>query len=353
MNSSRKRRRTGFTLVELLVVIAIIGILVALLLPAVQAAREAARRMSCSNNIKQLGIACHNYLDVYKTFPMSYGRISGGTAIWNEPANPTTRQTSWIMGSLPFLEQKPLYDRIDFNIDVTLDPRNTVNGGTITNPANPSNAWVARQVIPGLICPSDGATRFKVLGGRTNRLQNGAAWAVTNYKGVCGANWQWGTYRVQPPSPLAATPFGLQSGDGLDTGNGIFYRATNATRFCVTRVGAVIDGTSNTLMIGEAIPAWCTHTWWWWFNGTTATTAIPLNARAQCAAGVNNPNKASGLVACATDWNNNYSFMSMHPGGGQFCLADGSVRFLSDTIDINNYRSLATMATGETAQLQD
>jgi hypothetical protein len=253
---------------------------------------------------------------------------------------------------LPFIEQKPLYDQIDFNYDVTLDPRN----GTITNPNNPSNAYVARTVIPGFLCPSDGLNNKGILGSRANRSSGGKQWAVNNYKGVCGSNWNTGAFRsdARPPQgsnlpDFANTQWG-RTGDGLDAGNGIFYRGGRAdiNRQSATPIAAVTDGTSNTLMIGEAIPRWCTHTWWWWFNGTTATCAIPLNARAQCQ---NTGNKVADLNQCWGQWQNNYSFMSMHPNGGQFALADGSTRFVTENIDLTIYRSLGTMQNGEVAQL--
>ena len=98
--------------------------------------------MTCSNNLKQLALACHNYVDVFSTAPLSYGQVSGAPSLWIEPVNPTARQSSWIMQCLPFIEQRPLYDQIDRNYDLTLDPRNFVNGGTILAPADPSNAWV-------------------------------------------------------------------------------------------------------------------------------------------------------------------------------------------------------------------
>jgi type II secretory pathway pseudopilin PulG len=259
--------------VELLVVIAIIGILVALLLPAVQAAREAARRLTCSNNLKQLGLACLNYVDAFKKMPLSYGQVTAGPSLWSEPANPSSRQSSWIIQCLPFTERKQLYDLVDFNFDVTLDPRNFFNGASISYPASPSNAWIAKQVIPTLLCPSDGITSSRIMPNRSNRLAGGAAWAVTNYKGVAGANWAWGNFQVIPPSPLSNTPFG-QTGDGLDRGNGLIFRAALPSNPCSTRMAAVTDGVSNTFMLGEAVAGFSTHNWWWWCNGTTATTAI-------------------------------------------------------------------------------
>jgi prepilin-type N-terminal cleavage/methylation domain-containing protein len=350
MSRAHFRSRSGFTLVELLVVIAIIGILVALLLPAVQAAREAARKIGCANNLKQLALGCQNYLDVHHTLPLNYGSVGPGGSLWTEPAHPSARQTSWILQCLPFIEQRTLYDQVNFNIDVTLDPRNFSGGANIASPARPSNAWVARQPVPGLICPSDGVTVSKVLSSRANRQAGGAAWGVTNYKGVSGANWSWGNFRVVPPSPYAETQFG-PTGDGMDLGNGVFFRGAIPGRPCATRTSAITDGLSSTLMIGEAVGAWSTHTWWFWLNGTTATTAIPLNVRAQCYMGLKLPSKNAGLAACASDWANNCSFMSLHPGGAQFALADASVRFLQDTVDLDVYRGLATISNSEPVNL--
>ena len=354
MRTSRPLR--GFTLVELLVVIAIIGILVSLLLPAVQAAREAARRMQCSNNLKQLALACHNYHDTFQTFPMNYA-TTPSRQHWRDPTNPAHRSTSWMVQVLPFIEQGALYDMIDFNWDVRLDPR---NGSNVNQPNQPSNAFVAQTVVSAYLCPSDGLNNKGRMASRANRNAGTPRpqWAVNNYKGVLGSNWAWGNFRTSPRPPANSgipdfcnTQWG-RTCDGLDAGNGIFFRGGRADiqRESVTDIAEVQDGTSNTLLLGEAIPRWCTHTWWWWFNGTTATTAVPLNARAQrpnCQSG----NRTADLNCAWGDWPNNYSFMSMHPGGGQFALADGSVRFVTDSIDLTTYRSLGTKHNGEAAQV--
>lgn len=347
------RRRLGFTLVELLVVIAIIGVLVALLLPAVQAAREAARRSSCSNNLKQLAIGCHNYHDVILKFPLNYA-ITPGNNHWPDPPDALHRSTSWMVQVLPFIEQKPLYDMFDFNFDVRLDPR---NGPTVNAPNNPSNAFAARTVVKTYLCPSDGLNNGGILNQRQNAPGSGKTWAVNNYKGVCGSNWAWGNFPTATPPTGSTLPnfnstqWGV-SQDGLDAGNGIFFRGGRAdiARHSCTPMAAITDGTSNTLMIGETIPRWCTHTWWYWFNGTTATTAVPLNNRAFCQT---TASRNADLAACWEDWPNNYTFMSQHPGGGQFALADGSVRFVANTIDLTLYRSLGTMQNGEAAQLSN
>jgi prepilin-type N-terminal cleavage/methylation domain-containing protein len=350
---ARRRVRQGFTLVELLVVIAIIGILVALLLPAVQAAREAARRMSCGNNLKQLALGCHNYHDTFKTFPMNYAR--GATSHYADPVGPTHRSTSWMVQVLPFIEQQSLYNMMDFNWDIRLDPR---NGPTPASPNNPSNLYLARTVVPGFLCPSDGLHNKGRLASRANRSNPGnPELAINNYKGVCGANWAEAPYAtVTPPAGSTAINFNAtiwgNQNNGLDRGNGIFWRGgeANLGREGTTPMQAISDGTSNTFMLGEAVPRWCTHSHWTYFNGTTATCAIPLNAPAFCQT---TGNRINDLNACWGSWQQNYSFMSLHPGGGQFSLADGSTRFVSQTIDLIMYRSLATKQNGETASIPE
>ncbi len=310
------RRSRGFTLVELLVVIAIIGILVALLLPAVQAAREAARRMSCGNNLKQLGLAMHNYLDTYKSLPIHYGQ-GGGVA--GTPYNNTNAGRSWIVGILPFIEQGPLYDQI------------------LPGPLSlPANTTVAGTAISALLCPSDGLNQDGRMAGRANV---GGTWGVNNYKAVAGGNWNWGDHLnvIQPAAKWN------NSNNGLDRGNGVICRNGDNQPVNFVKLQAITDGTSGTLMIGEAVPAWCNHTWWWWFNGTTATCGVPLNYRKNLGTGV--------LSGALGDWGRNYSFFSQHPGGAQFTLCDASTRFVGETIDLIIYRQLATINGSEPVQV--
>ena len=330
--SSPSRARRGFTLVELLVVIAIIGILVALLLPAIQAAREAARRTECTNNIKNLALACQNYHDTYSQFPLNYAQ-------WNMTDPSNGRSTSWLVQVLPFIEQQALYDTIDFNYGVRNDPRNTAT-------PNVSNEEVAFTAIDSFTCPSDthdGRMALNRANYSTGANGRSNQWGVNNYKGCAGANWGWGSYQVRS-GPLAGTPYGTVDANGLDRGNGIFHRGNNDPSPRLRRMAGVTDGTSSTFMIGEAVPAWCTHTWWWWCNGATATTAVPLNVSAVCK---DTGNRERDLTDCRGDWPNNYSFMSRHPGGGNFALADASTRFIADSIEINLYRRLGCMVDGE------
>ncbi len=338
------RIRKGFTLVELLVVIAIIGILVGLLLPAVQAAREAARRMQCSNNVKQLGLATHNYHDSFKSFPVC---MFEPTSAITSPV--MGRQTSWMIGVLPFIEQTALFNTIDFNRGLSNDPR-------APGPTNPpqinSNPWVATQTVPGFKCPSD-ATESRL----RNRIDTVGSvlptieFAITSYKGVAGANWQWGVYQ-SAAAPWTSSRFGT-SGNGLDFGNGIFPRGWNKPY--KSNMRDITDGTSNTFMIGEAIANYSRWNWWYLNNGTVATTSIPLNAAAACSlyTPLTGMNKKAGLRLCIDDWNNNYAFASDHTGGGNFGLADGSVRFISDSVSRDIYRGMATIGGGEVASTND
>jgi len=325
-------RSRGFTLIELLVVIAIIAVLIALLLPAVQQAREAARRTQCKNNMKQLGLSLQNYHDTYNVFPICYfdTSIGGGPINW--------RSESWITGVLPFMDQAPLFNLINFSYGLTNDPRSPGYPANPTAP-NPSNAWVAQQPLTVLKCPSD--LSLTQLGGRSD---GGAGnFGTTCYKACAGANWGWGTWQSGSTGVYAQSRWGATS-NGLDNGNGLLFRGWGFPYS--TRIRDVADGTSNTFAMGEAIPNYSQWNWWWLNNATTATCSIPLNALPQCggAAGLS---VNAGMQACAGDWPNNYAFWSMHTGGANFAMVDGSVTFISQNIDYNAYRSLATIAGSE------
>ncbi len=321
-------KRRAFTLVELLVVIAIIGILIALLLPAVQAAREAARRAQCTNNAKQLALAMHNYHDTYKMLPSCHGG--------NRQYNYTNTGRSWMQSILPYVEQQPLYDQIEFGLQV--------GQGNPGDADYTVNTEVSRTVIPAFLCPSD-SNQEGLMANRANMPTGGGgsssdSRAITNYKACAGSNWGWGDSICRhsfPKGRHGTTQNGLDRGDGIICRNSDGHRANN------TRFRDISDGTSNTFAVGEAVPRWCTHTWWYWFNGTTATCGIPLNYESNII--VTDP--AHTLETRWTDWGNNYSFMSRHPGGANFALCDGSVTFISETIDLMAYRRMACMTDGE------
>lgn len=322
----------GFTLVELLVVIAIIGILVALLLPAVQAAREAARRMSCGNNLKQLSLACHNYHDTYKKLPPT---------TYDGQYSTNSRGYSWITKVLPFIEQQPLYDGIGINLGGNIPT--TAGGGTSgmgLRMVDQLNGVRVHQIqLAAVRCPSDVTPELSTT--LANGLGGNGGGAPTSYKGVSGSNWNWGvaTNRRNYAAPMT---------DGLMRGSGVFDRrmieAANkswTTDNNVVSFKDVTDGTANTLMIGESANKISDHTGSWvHFNHTTATCAIPVNFR-----------QPNGQLWPTNDWGNNYSFHSYHPGGAQFGLVDGSVRFVSNTIDYTIYIGVATIGLNEVVQL--
>jgi len=309
----QRSRHAAFTLVELLVVIAIIGVLVALLLPAVQAAREAARRSQCSNNLRQMGLALHNYHDTHLAFPINY-RPKGTTgasdyATW-----------SWMQGILPYIEQANLFNQLSPSERMSL----------------PNNLQVANTPVKTFLCPSDGLTRGGMMSGRSD---SGGTKAVQNYKASCGAAWNWAFINMNNVRWGSTESNGLTKCDGLICSNSqgtppsdMGWVAKNMTRFAT-----ISDGTSNTFAIGEAIPAWSAWTWWYNQNAAVATCALPLNYK----------RGLEKLEDNVSNWNRNYGFYSLHPSGANFGMTDASVRFVPDNIDLNLYRALATTEGGE------
>ncbi len=317
-------RRPGFTLVELLVVIAIIGILVGLLLPAVQKIREAACRMKCSNNLKQLGLGLHNYEGVYHNLPVA-ARMS-----WSGGYNP---DWSWIAMILPYIEQNEAY----IACNVPNDP--LVNHLDITG-----TTW------PVLLCPSDpsGITSWSNNADSYGLFQVG----VTNYFACLGQNWGgdpgpngwasqgWpGGLDLRWCNPYDDDPNGTY--DGLDYGDGVFYGYQQylwGDNRPGTAFAGIRDGLSNTFMVGEGLINASYWNWWAYGNGAIRTAAIGPNAR-----------QLNGIPYDPWDWPNNFGFSSAHPGGVQIVYADGSVHFIADNIALPIYHAMATRAGGETA----
>jgi prepilin-type N-terminal cleavage/methylation domain-containing protein/prepilin-type processing-associated H-X9-DG protein len=298
-------RRSAFTLIELLVVIAIIAVLIGLLLPAVQKVRAASARSSCQNNLKQLALAVHKYIDTAKFFPTN----AGPGASYNN----STPSWSWLARILPNVEQDNLYQAC----------------GIPTANLNSNPAGIATPV-PTFLCPSDVA--INGLPKSSNDI--GTSLGQTNYKGVCGQNWAWGTYAGRN-SYGNSVP--VNSSNGLDQGDGIFYRTDGVpgtSGHGPLNLDLIKDGTSNTFMIGEDIPTvnnWCS---WPYFNYAVGTCAIPLNYQ-------DNPLNPG-------DWPNQYSFRSNHSQGANFAFADGHVQFINQNIAMTTYTALATYAGGET-----
>jgi prepilin-type N-terminal cleavage/methylation domain-containing protein/prepilin-type processing-associated H-X9-DG protein len=311
---SRPRPRSGFTLIELLVVIAIIAILIGLLLPAVQKVREAAARMQCQNNLKQLGLAVHNYHDANSRIPFNGDTVAktGCCVVSN------SLHWSWLARVLPYIEQDNVYKL--GGVDTT-----ALFVGTTPN------AILATQ-IKTFLCPSDNAQS----GPRTDCANFPAGMPVgqTNYKGVSGDNWAWGNYPYSPPSGVG--------NNGLDAGDGFFYRQDVLRRLTLPQIQ---DGTSNTLMVGEDSPEKNIHCAWPYSNTATGTCAIPPNI------GTLPFIVPAGVDVTPGNWPNVYSFRSKHTGGLNFAMGDGSVRFVSQSVSLDAYRAAASTNGGETLSL--
>lgn len=291
MNHTPRQRMRGFTLIELLVVIAIIAILIALLLPAVQQAREAARRSQCKNNLKQIGLALHNYHDIYDQFPI--GAQDGGAA--------NIEMWGWPAAILPQIDQAPLFNQLQIG-DLRLTD---VLADTNLRPLlkTPLNAFV---------CPSDPHGELMDIGGPngTGRHFNGVsgvgnAWraAKSNYIGNCGYN-------------------DVARGNDARHTRGVFQARNRSYKF-----RDIKDGTSNTIMVGERTSFCAAGSWagnrnprgggWQGADYTLGRTSIPIN----------HPSNAAH--------NCTEGFDSAHEGGAQFLLCDGSVQFISENIDYN------------------
>ncbi|MCI0461630.1 MAG: DUF1559 domain-containing protein [Gemmataceae bacterium] len=308
-------RRHAFTLIELLVVIAIIAILIGLLLPAVQKVREAAARAQCQNNLKQLALAVHNYHDAYKKFPPGFQRSGNGSPF---PAGvPTASRFSMYVVLLPFIEQNSIRTRWNIlNFDA--------NRGLEANGALPA------ITIPIMICPSSPSLPFV---DRNEATRNPPReWAFTSYVGNAG---------------LRAHPRGAQTMDG------VFWQNS------VVRLNGIIDGTSNTLLIGErnhhdpvvaALTPVPLGGWGWWVfpNGGDVMfgTSVPLNFQL--------PSNWTSLPAAqmsALEDDRINAAGSTHTGGANFAFADGSVQFIQDSIPLPTYRALSTRQGGEPVSL--
>lgn len=317
-------RRQGFTLIELLVVIAIIAILVALLLPAVQQAREAARRSTCKNNLKQLGIAIHNYHDTFSTIPMGSGRDSGGGG----------RLHSGLVGMTPFMEQGPLYDLIVGGGTAAAVNGTTNFSGNTFNPWD-TNHKAVRAQIPGLLCPSDKVIE-DIVEGQTNYMMSRGDGAWDAHPGWNG-----------------------NGGRGL---RGFFVGGANGSGF--RRFRDIEDGLSNTIAMGERIKAQTNGSsitagastnygqGSWRDNAGACLTQVgadgvyPANLRQYSGrrwmdgrmpytgmTTVLGPNKGSCVDG---ERDGIVDPTSKHRGGAQVLLGDGGVRFISENINTGN-----------------
>ncbi len=307
-----RRTDTGFTLVELLVVIAIIGILIGLLLPAVQSAREAARRMQCTNHLKQVGLALQNYENNYGVYPF------GAYMVWSGPEE-DYRRGSILIRLLPFLEQQALYDAFDF--DETVTDSQTLGG---------SSEKIASVVVPTYVCPSDTHGGVSTSGRAYHNYvaSHGPTPSGNNPNCLCGEDWEAG-YAMAPYSSNAAGPF--------------------CRHPVCTRVADCRDGLSNTIFFGEVRPECSNHVnngWAATNNGNgLAGTLIPIN--------YDTCDSDGGASPCnqPCNWNTEMGFKSQHSGGANFLLGDGSVHFFNETIDHQNYQYLGAKADGKPVEM--
>ncbi|WP_437228928.1 DUF1559 domain-containing protein [Planctomicrobium sp. SH661] len=322
---SRLSRVRGFTLIELLVVIAIIAVLVALLLPAVQQAREAARRSQCKNNLKQIGLALHNYHDVHGIFPPAAVNPGCDTC-----AEPNVRNITIHLMLLPFLDQANLYGQLNFSYAVGLanDMNNSANHVTVTSQVTSNMNAIKKKRLAVFDCPSDQGARLG-----TWQYVNATAWESGQYNidyarssyTVASNNWhegnnpnlRWGaSSNIHPTAGYPLRPaFGY---------NG------------AARVRDITDGTSNNLMLVEHVidqasckncgPFWGTYTQGFWMKMQR---------------GINSPYSATDLRPA------HWTASSMHEGGCHGVFGDGSVRFLSENTNLATLQNIASIADGQ------
>ena len=320
----RQRNPGGFTLIELLVVIAIIAILIALLLPAVQQAREAARRTQCKNNLKQIGLALHNYHDSFLMFPIGN--------LWAGDYDVHSNGWSWIAYIMPYLDLGNDYNQLDFTFAGRC---NAFMGLQETNSPNVNWTWLSpKEVLNCASDPNSGGVFSGPTGSPPYVVQNGTM-ATANYLGVCGKtlNWDcgigalWGIFSTGPTQVCQDT-------SGYE---GVLY--TNSH----TRIRDILDGTSNTCMVGER------------GQNVSLTYGWPMCGRGYPPLGSGRKDHvlemftfSHGVPSDNPDSGpSNQKYWSWHPGGAQFLLGDGSVRMISYSIDTLTYQALATRSGRE------
>ncbi|QDU59509.1 hypothetical protein Pan216_03380 [Planctomycetes bacterium Pan216] len=310
--TSRKRCPSAFTLVELLVVIAIIGILVSLLIPAVQQAREAARRMSCANKLKQIGVAMHNYHQAHATFPMGSSYSLGRS------------RHAWTELVMPYLDLQPTYDRINFEIDYNSGTNKAVFLNEVfpayACPTNPNSAslrpmmgdwrgWSSDEAIQGLYYPLCAGSIRPDFGTPDCPVSDTTtAHCITEQK--TETSWHvsaaFRPYWQRTPGIANRSPYGA-------------------------RLREITDGTKSTFMAGERNA----ETLYW---GAAFTDNFPIAFTGQ------RLNSPSIRRDAANYYRNNGGFSSTHPGGGNFLMCDGSIVFVNETIDFDVYTALGDKA---------
>jgi prepilin-type N-terminal cleavage/methylation domain-containing protein/prepilin-type processing-associated H-X9-DG protein len=331
--TAQRPSRRGFTLVELLVVIAIIGILIALLLPAVQAAREAARRMQCSNNLKQLALGVHNYHDTFKSFPSGYicPADQAHNALGHYPSH-----VGWGGLILPFVEQKTTSDQLSIGAGIALHE----------NLADPNRLKALQTPLTSFVCPSDTGPALNDYNGDQYFLDKTVPPAGDYGGDYANQSWKWYDWRLPNGTDKIAIAksnyVGVTCGSFTTTPSietpgkakptGVFWQNSHVGLRDIT------DGTSNTFMLGERA---------WKYKNVIAGAANAIGFSSET-----NQQDANGGIksnSCAVLGYGYYginstrmrlmhmvrAFSSSHPGGAHFAMCDGSVRFIGDTIDDN------------------
>jgi len=300
----------GFTLIELLVVVSVVGVLVALLLPAVQAAREAARRSQCTNNLKQLGLAVQGYVDIHGVMPL--GSFKMAPPAGGDPCQ-GGHEAGVFVAILPFLEQGALFNAFNSNAHYETAVNRTVNGTGL------SVLW----------CPSDGSVS------RADSAHFGWPVRFCSYMGSAGT-WNSPAENRGPTCPLQNFQALLGQANGV-----IFYYSS-------IRLAGVTDGTSQTFLFGEHAygknPAIEQPDWGWWFSGnygdTIFTTMFPMNPQGKL------PDVPNESLYGVDIHPSIQAASSYHPGGAHFAFCDGSVRFLKETIDSSAFDASTGLPRG-------
>lgn len=314
-----EQRRDAFTLIELLVVITIIGILIALLLPAVQAAREAARRAKCTNNLKQIGLALQSYHEAVGSFPPgNIQHTAGNCPGMAEPAaSYSTHFGNWMIAILPYIEQNSLFNAYDKS----------------NNNESAANRPVREMMVAAYVCPSDYTAEGPIVPASGPAAATGAMYAPGSYRTVSG-----------------------RSDDGMNyLDSEMMYDYDRKSRGAIHVVGVwgygcetiahVRDGTSNTLMVGEYATStnpgrrafWAYSFAYYSMSGAAAQERTLWGDYDRCV----EAGGPGGDNPCKRGWG------SFHPGGLHFAICDGSVRFINSSIDMNMFADLATIAGGE------
>jgi prepilin-type N-terminal cleavage/methylation domain-containing protein/prepilin-type processing-associated H-X9-DG protein len=326
-----RRGVAGFTLVELLVVIAIIGVLVALLLPAVQAAREAARRMQCANNLKQIGLALHNYHDAQRTFPMAY-------FVYLDPATGNINVGTWGVMVLPYMEQQPLYDRYDARVPAAFE----------LGPVGEANIAVIQTPLPVYMCPS-------APGGGEDRIYRGAIPpnGGGSIPGLPALSWRAAPSDYCVPTGVRGVFANLAyrgnaggSRHGLLQDHITIVGMGQGSNRAASMANAR-DGTAYTFLIGERTGGsriysrtapWQPPSGWLELLGPVngGGWGDPLNGEHWLSGTLESglpfpPQEGSCGINCTNL--RGYGFHSFHPSGCHFAMADGSVQFISASVD--------------------